>query len=155
MDSRYFKNLPFAPNKGEALIIETGLPEGFILKKGNSIIPFGNGKFWVGSSYEWTFTDKSPTALFRQRTEAFLNQFLKIPYTVTDHLAAVRPATIERRPFVGFHPRYKQIGILNGMGTKGCSMAPYFAAQLVNHIKTGSEIIPEANIQRFTRILSF
>ncbi|HMH31943.1 MAG TPA: hypothetical protein VK543_02880, partial [Puia sp.] len=62
-------------------------------------------------------------------------------------------ATLERRPFVGFHPLKKNIGILNGMGTKGCSLAPFFASQLVQHIRHQSAIIPEAGVQRFSNIL--
>jgi hypothetical protein len=40
------------------------------------------------------------------------------------------------------------------MGTKGCSLAPYFAKQLIDHIEQGSTIEPEADIKRFTSILS-
>ena len=82
-----------------------------------------------------------------------LNEWLKLPYKVLDHQASVRPATIERRPFVGLHPNHKQVGILNGMGTKGCSLAPYFAKQLVDHLLYDKEISAEADIHRFSRIL--
>jgi len=61
---------------------------------------------------------------------------------------------LERRPFVGFHPLYPSVGILNGMGTKGCSLAPYFSQQLVNHISSQLPIHPEADIKRFARVLS-
>jgi len=71
-----------------------------------------------------------------------------------DHKASVRPANIERRPFVGFHPAYKNVGILNGMGTKGCSLAPYFAKQLADHLVYTKEILSEADIKRFTKILT-
>jgi hypothetical protein len=54
---------------------------------------------------------------------------------------------------VGLHPLYKQIGICNGMGTKGCSLAPYFACQLIEHIEKGIDINPEANIERFAHLL--
>ena len=70
-----------------------------------------------------------------------------------DHKASVRPANIERRPFVGFHPTYKNIGILNGMGTKGCSLAPFFAKQLTGHLINEDQILPEADINRFSKIL--
>jgi glycine/D-amino acid oxidase-like deaminating enzyme len=66
----------------------------------------------------------------------------------------VRPATLERRPFVGFHPLHPNIGILNGMGTKGASLAPFFAHQLVQHLVDGFPLMNEININRFNRILS-
>lgn len=152
----YFSLLPFAPNKGEALIVHIpGLPRTNILKQGISIVPWKNDDlFWVGSSYQWTFEHDQPTESFRKKTEQALKCWLKLPFTTVGHFAAVRPATIERRPFVGFHPLHSNVGIFNGMGTKGCSLAPYFAQQLAENIINGSSISPEADVQRFNRILS-
>jgi glycine/D-amino acid oxidase-like deaminating enzyme len=125
-----------------------------VFKKGISLAPWKEGLYWVGSSYEWSFTDPGPTGIFRQRTEAVLKDWLKLPFTTVEHIASVRPATLERRPFVGFHPLYPAVGILNGMGTKGCSLAPYFASQLVEHIRHGKAIQLDADVKRFTKILS-
>jgi len=60
---------------------------------------------------------------------------------------------LERRPFVGLHPANPKVGILNGMGTKGCSLAPYFAKQLAEQLIFDKPISAEANINRFTKIL--
>ncbi|HEY8971175.1 MAG TPA: FAD-dependent oxidoreductase, partial [Puia sp.] len=87
-------------------------------------------------------------------TEALLRDWLKPSFRILDHIASVRPATLERRPFVGFHPLHPPVGILNGMGTKGCSLAPYFAHQLVQHMTHGKPIRPDADVRRFTKILS-
>jgi glycine/D-amino acid oxidase-like deaminating enzyme len=157
----YFSRLPFAPNKGEVLIVEIdGLAEaaqaggGSVFKKGLSIVPWREGLYWVGSSYEWSFEHGEPTEGFRLRTEAALREWLKLPFRTVEHLAAVRPATLERRPFVGFHPLYPQVGILNGMGTKGCSLAPYFARHLVRLLAEGEAILPEADVKRFEKVLA-
>jgi glycine/D-amino acid oxidase-like deaminating enzyme len=150
-----FRNLPFAPNKGEALIVEIeNFPDEFIFKKGISMVPIKDKLFWVGSSYEWEFENDLPNKLFRERTELILLDWLKSPFRIVDHVASVRPATLERRPFVGFHPLRKNVGILNGMGTKGCSLAPFFANQLTQNIIHQSPIHREADINRFARILS-
>jgi glycine/D-amino acid oxidase-like deaminating enzyme len=150
----YFSKLPFAPNKGEALILSVkDLPKPYIFKKGMSLVPWKNDLLWIGSSYEWQFEDENPTAIFRERAESLLRQWIKLPFEVLDHISSVRPATLERRPFVGFHPILNQIGILNGMGTKGCSLAPYFAAQLSANLVDGFPILEEANIARHSRIL--
>jgi hypothetical protein len=39
------------------------------------------------------------------------------------------------------------------MGTKGCSLAPYFTKQLLEHLEQATPIEPEANIARFETIL--
>jgi len=171
----YFSLLPFAPNKGEALIVEipdlpheagtnkvqSGGPsaggthaEAYIFKKGISLIPWKEGLYWAGSSYEWSFDHVQPTEAFRARTVDVLQSWLKQPFKTVEHFASVRPASLERRPFVGFHPRYTAIGILNGMGTKGCSLAPYFARQLTEYITKGTPIQPDADIKRFSRVLN-
>ena len=151
----FFKNLPFALNKGEAILIEaTGIPSTHIFKKGMMLSSIQKDLFWLGSNYLWEFPDDQPTELFRKQTELLVRSWLKVPFKIVDHKASVRPANIERRPFVGFHPTYKNVGILNGMGTKGCSLAPFFAKQLTDHLNSGNEILAEADIKRFTKILT-
>ncbi len=151
----YFKLLPFAINKGEALIAEIqGLPRTNIFKQGISIVPWQNNLFWIGSTNEWNYKNAEPTSLFRKKVENQLNYWLKLPHKIYDHFAAERPANIERRPFVGLHPFNSSIGILNGMGTKGCSLAPYFANQLTQFLLYNVPVNPLADIKRFTKILN-
>lgn len=155
-ENPWFKALPFSANKGEALFIECpGMEDRHIYKQHHLMAPLmQKGLFWVGSTYQNRFTDALPSEEFRKRTEAQLKEWIKLPFTVVDHKAAIRPATVERRPFVGLHPLHPAIGILNGMGTKGTSLAPYFAYQLVQHLTHRAPLTPEADIRRFERILS-
>lgn len=151
----YFQILPFGPNKGEAVLVEIDeLPRNHIYKKGFSLVPWKDNLFWLGSNYLWEFDDDSPTPGFYRFAENWLKQTMKVPFRIVDHLAGVRPATLERRPFVGFHPLHPNIGIFNGMGTKGCSLAPFFAKQFVQLISTGTGLYKEANVKRFERVLS-
>jgi glycine/D-amino acid oxidase-like deaminating enzyme len=152
----YFKQLPFAPNKGEILLAEIpDLPAQHIYKKGMMLVPLAAPSlWWVGSNYAWDFDNETPTNEFRNKTEALLKEWLKIPFKITTHLCGIRPATLERRPFVGMHPHHPGLGILNGMGTKGCSLAPFFAKQLVDNLIRNKPISPEASIERFSKILS-
>jgi len=152
----WFSLLPFSANKGEALIIECkDLTNEHIYKRGMMLSPLPEENiFWVGSNYQWEFEDDQPSEKFYTATTQLLNNWLEKPYTVLAHKAAVRPATVERRPFVGFHPVYPSIGILNGMGTKGTSLAPFFAHQLAQHIVYNFPLAPEADVHRFQRILS-
>ena len=164
VNNPYFKQLPFAPNKGEALLIEIpDLPKDKIYKKGMLLAPLqsqprisgGMGAlWWFGSNYAWEFDNANPTKEFMEKTEQLLKEWLKIPFKIIDHLAGIRPATLERRPFVGLHPLHPNIGILNGMGTKGCSLVPFFASQLVNHLLHNRPITPEADLKRFSKTLA-
>jgi glycine/D-amino acid oxidase-like deaminating enzyme len=151
----YFKLLPYAPNKGQAVIVRIpGLPRSHIFKQGINLVPWDQDElFWVGSTYEWDFTNLDPSPDFLQKITHQLAYWLKLPFTVVDHLASERPANLERRPFVGLHPLFPSVGLFNGMGTKGCSLAPYFAKEFTDHLVNGSSLTPQADIRRFTKIL--
>jgi glycine/D-amino acid oxidase-like deaminating enzyme len=156
VNNSWFQLLPYAPNKGEALIIECNeLTNQHIFKKAFLLAPLPEDNiYWVGSNYQWEFDNENPSQQFYEQATSVLNGWLKKPYKVLDHKAAIRPATLERRPFVGFHPQFENIGILNGMGTKGTSLAPFFAHQLTQQLVYNFPIAPEADVRRFMRILS-
>lgn len=152
----WFQLLPYAPNKGEAIIIECeDLNNEHVFKKSLALAPLPQENiYWLGSNYQWEFEDDQPSQQFFQHATTVLNGWLKHPYKILAHKAAVRPATLERRPFVGFHPQFSNVGILNGMGTKGSSLAPFFAHQLAQHLIYNFPIAPDADVRRFARILS-
>jgi glycine/D-amino acid oxidase-like deaminating enzyme len=152
--SPYFSVLPFGLNKGEALWVSIpDMPDQHIYKKGLTLVPWSEGVFWLGSTYLWEFDQEEPSAGFRQFGQNWLQQVIKKPFTIEDHRAAVRPATLERRPFVGWLPHLPTVGILNGMGTKGCSLAPWFAHQFTESILHGTAIDPLVSVTRFEKIL--
>ncbi len=151
----YFQLLPYAPNKGQAIIAEIkDLPATNIYKQGINLVPWKKNLWWIGSTYEWDFTDLNPSPDFRQKVENQLAHWLKLPFTIVDHIASERPANMERRPFAGMHPVHSKIGLLNGMGTKGCSLAPFFAKQFTASLVNKEPMMPAADVQRFSRILS-
>jgi glycine/D-amino acid oxidase-like deaminating enzyme len=152
----YFRNLPYSNNKGEALIVHLpGLPQGGrLFKKGYTLVPWGApDHYWFGASFSWNATDASPTAPFLPATERMLADWVKLPFEVKGQVAAFRPSAVGRRPFVGLHPQYPQLGIFNGMGTKGCVMGPWYAHQLAAHLSEGGEIAPEVSLDRFAKLL--
>jgi glycine/D-amino acid oxidase-like deaminating enzyme len=154
-DNPYFDRLPWSKDKGEALIVSIpGLPRDRIYKQHISIVPWGDDLFWVGAAHDWKYTDLLPSPAYKKSVTDQLDYWLKLPYTVTDHLTALRPANFDRKPFIGFHPVHQRIGIFNGMGGKGCSMAPYFAHQFRRFITEGTPLMPDVDIGRYTRVLS-
>lgn len=152
--NRFFRNLPFALNKGEALIIQSEhVPPQTIFKRNLTLAPLGGSRFWAGASYEWDFVDNLPSQGFLDGAVKTLSNWLKHPFKVERQLASIRPATVERRPFIGMHPHWPSVGILNGMGTKGCSLAPYFASQFADHLTENTPILPEVDIRKFSGVL--
>ena len=71
-----------------------------------------------------------------------------IPFDTVEQKTGIRPATKDRRPFIGFHPEQKLLGIFNGFGAKGVSLAPYFAEHLAMCMEQKTAIDPEVSINR-------
>ncbi len=154
-ENPYFKNLPYTRMKGEALIVSIpGLTRDKIYKQGLNIVPWKHDLFWVGSTYEWSFKDLRPTPAWRKKAEEQLNYWLRLPFNTVDHLASERPANLERRPFVGLHPQFKSLGIFNGMGAKGCSLAPFFARQFAEYLVDEKPLDAEIDVARFEKVLA-
>jgi glycine/D-amino acid oxidase-like deaminating enzyme len=154
--NRWFLQLPYSLNKGEALIVEIkNLPRDNIYKCWETLVPLPGKKdlWWYGSNYVWNFPDDQPTIEFERAANMELRAWIKLPLRLVDHKAAIRYATVERRPFIGFHPAHSSIGIFNGWGTKGCSLVPYFAEQFANAIINGTPIDPEVDVRRFSKVL--
>ncbi len=146
----FFNWLPLIPCKGEILHIETNdLPNDSILKSSIYLSPIKNGLFWAGSNFNWKFKNISPTLLGKKYLESEINKKFNISYKIKKHSAHIRPTVIDRKPLVGTHPKYKNVHIINGLGTRGVTLAPWVAKELVNYIYNKKSILPEININRF------
>jgi glycine oxidase len=128
--------IPFRLAKGEVLIVH--LPDyplkDAIVKNELFVVPLGNDRYWVGSNYEQRFAHDRPTEERRSAMEAILRETLGVPFTVEDHRSALRPTTATRRPYWGRHARYPDLYVLNGLGTKGATLGPYFAHELAQMV---------------------
>ena len=65
------------------------------------------------------------------------------------HIAGVRPTVKDRRPLIGRHPKYNNLYVLNGLGTRGVMIAPYVAKALYNFIEKGELLDAEIDVNRF------
>lgn len=146
----YFSYLPYEGDKGEALI--TSIPAANfqkILKHRLFIVPLADGRYWVGSTTNNSYTDDLPTEKGKQYLIEKLKNLLECPFSLEEHRAAIRPAIKDRRPLLGSHPDHPQLFIFNGLGTKGASLGPYWAQHLADVLTRGLPIDPEVNIKRF------
>ena len=147
-ENPFFDWLPYNPVKGQILTVQIdgyGIEE--IVNQGVWVIPSASGLCRIGATYSWHDLDWQTTADGRAYIENKLAMFLKAPYQVVGQEAGLRPATKDRRPILGLHPAHRTLGIFNGLGTKGVTLAPYFAAQMVACLEEGKELSPEVNIE--------
>ncbi len=147
----FFGWLPFRPVKGELLYIALEKPIEVIYNRGVFVLP--TPQFCkVGATYDHHDLSQEITAKARTYLLEKLNILLKSKFELVGQVAGIRPATPDRRPFVGIHPAYKPMGIFNGLGTKGVSLAPYFASQLADHLLQGKALDEEVNISRYFQL---
>jgi glycine oxidase len=150
IENPYFKFLPFQLAKGECLILRI---EDFyadrVINGEVFIMPTSvKDEYYIGSTHQWHFDDDQPSEIGKNELLGNLSTVLKAPYKIIGHKAAVRPTIKDRRPFLGFHPENKNVGIFNGMGTKGISLAPYFAKHFAEHLVHGAPLMEEVDIKR-------
>ena len=154
MYNPYFNWLPFAVTKGETITIKAAIPDSHIINRGCYLLPEAQKEtFTVGASYERVI-DETPSEKGRKIIQEKLEHFLKTPYTIMHQDAAVRPTVRDRRPFIGTHPVHQCMHIVNGMGTKGVTLAPFFSKMMIESIFNNSEILHEADISRYFSLYS-
>ncbi len=145
-----FNLLPYNVVKGEILTAEVAdYPLTNIVNQGIFVMPLSAMRIRIGATYSWHELDWKTTDAGRSFLEKKARSLLRIPFTVVDQQAGIRPSTSDRRPFVGWHPAHPAVGIFGGMGTKGVSLAPYLAHDFADHLVLGKEINPAVNISRF------
>ncbi|MCF6351320.1 MAG: FAD-binding oxidoreductase [Flavobacteriaceae bacterium] len=147
----FFNYLPLNEAKGELLIIKApDLKIDYMLKASVFIIPLEKDLYKVGATFNWKDKTIKPTKEGREELVKKLNSVIKIPYTIVGHLAGIRPTVIDRRPLVGIHPKYKNLAILNGLGTRGVMLAPTMSKLLYQNIEKNKVLKKEISIARFS-----
>ena len=143
----FWNELPFKLVRGEVIDIECGLKADVIINRGVFIIPKGN-YHTVGSTYDHKVLSFQPQKEGIEELKRRFGQLFEGPYRIVEKRAGVRPATYDRKPFIGISPINETLGIFNGFGTKGVSLAPYFAKQFVDTLEGKSKIEKQADVQR-------
>ena len=151
LENPFFNWAPITPAKGQVLLIRAPKlnTNGALVKRKQFICPAGKDLFWVGSNYNRNFINLLPNVAERDRLTAKLEQAIAVSYEIVEHKAAVRPTTLHRRPFMGLHPKHPQLGIFNGLGTKGVTLAPFFATHFVDHLLNATPLMKEVNIEQY------
>jgi glycine/D-amino acid oxidase-like deaminating enzyme len=155
--NQFFDWLPTAPVKGEILHIKTekSLPEEVIFNRGVFLVKNPQHAYYrVGATYEWKNLNYEPTEKARMQLADKLDDLLHVKYEIIDQVAGIRPASKDRRPLIGKHPELKNVFIFNGLGTKGVSLAPFFANEFVESIINLKKLNNEVNINRYYPLYS-
>lgn len=147
----YFSKLKFKSSKGE--VIDIHIPDLNLTELINGeifILPIGDGNYKIGATYSWDLLDWQITDSARTELIGKFKNLFSGDFQIFNQQSGIRPTMHDRKPVIGFLPEFPQIGIFNGLGSKGVLLGPYFAKQFAEYIsgKTGN-IPEEVNVQRY------
>jgi len=148
----YFNYLPLRGNKGEYLIIKAkDLKLEIAVKSSVFILPLGNHLYKIGATYDNVDKTDSPTPGAKEKLLNQLSKIITCEFEVIDQVAGIRPATSDRKPLAGQHPKYGQLYCCNGFGSRGVLIAPTVAKQLVSFIEKDTALPADIDIRRFDK----
>ena len=116
-------------------------------------MPLGNDLFKVGATYNWQDKTDEPTEEGRKELITRIKEILQCDFEIISHFAGVRPTVKDRKPLVGNHEAFKNLYILNGLGTRGVMLGPYCAKMLYEYSENDIEIPLNYSIKRFKKKL--
>ncbi len=94
----------------------------------------GDTTFKAGATYQWHDSATEPDENSKNEIEIKLNSLLENGYKIIDHLSGIRPTTQTRAVIAKQHAVYKNMFMLNGLGTKGIIQGPWWANYLVEKL---------------------
>ncbi|MDW7695888.1 FAD-dependent oxidoreductase [Flammeovirgaceae bacterium SG7u.111] len=145
----YFDWLRFKPVKGELLLVDFKNQQfEETINRGCWILPHHDGLCRIGATYDNYDMSLETTELAKEKLLEKLTALVSVPFEIKEQRAGIRPATYDRRPFVGLHPEHPSIGVFNGLGAKGISLSPWCAELFVNQLEKGNELPKEIDIRR-------
>lgn len=148
----FFKHIEIEGTKGEVLTIKApDLKLDTAIKSSVFVISIGNDLYRVGATYEWTDKTNKPTEKAKEELIKKLKTFVTCDFQVVDHNAGIRPTVKDRRPLVGQHHDYKNLYVLNGLGSRGVMVGPYVATKLFNMIENNTPLEKEIDVNRFNK----
>jgi glycine/D-amino acid oxidase-like deaminating enzyme len=116
----------------------SGLPDwgNQVLKTEKFIIPLTNGSGLMGSTYEREFENELPDQTGFEEITRDLSPWAMQQFQVLDSWAGIRPTTKDRLPVI--QKLDESLFALNGMGTKGVSLAPFGVKKLLRILELES-----------------
>lgn len=150
-NNKLFSWLPLQPAHGEILHCQTQSvlsPE--ITLKSKWILPTSEHTCRIGATFEPdilepTVQDQSKDALLLFASSLKEDNQFKL----LGHQAGIRPATLDKQPFIGFHPHQTNHAVFNGFGSRGSLLIPWYAKAFAATLLLQRKIPPEADIQRY------
>ena len=152
MSNPLFSWLPLQPAHGEIITCNTDniLPDA-IINKSKWLLPINKNTCRIGATFDTNITTPTQLKASKQQLLEFAKNLFHSPYSfkVTQHQAGIRPTTLDKQPFIGFHPKQTNTAIFNGFGSRGSLLIPWYSRCFTQSLLTHTPIPAKVNIRRF------
>lgn len=144
-----FNYLPFSSTRGEMIRIKCkDLNPEFLYNKNSFVLHQKDDEFICGATFshelDKTTSEEGLSFLLHK-----IKDLIKPDFEVIEHYFGIRPTVLDRKPFIGLHPKLRNTFIFNGLGAKGVTQGPYFAKEFVNFILDKKKLSKETDINRY------
>ncbi|QIE59358.1 FAD-dependent oxidoreductase [Rasiella rasia] len=140
----------FVGNKGEYVLFKApALQLNEVLKGPVMIIPLDDHLYKVGASYSRDDFSEETTIRAKEEILQKLKKMISCNFEVVGQVAGVRPTVIDRKPLLGGFDDTLPVYFMNGLGTRGLSMAPLLSTWLLDFIEKKTVLPKEVDVKRF------
>jgi glycine/D-amino acid oxidase-like deaminating enzyme len=147
----FFNYLLLDGTKGELFIIKApDLKIDVIINTSVFVLPLGNDLFKIGATYNWKDKTDLPTESGKIELIDRIKEIINCEFEIVEHFAGIRPTVNDRRPLLGSHQNFKNLHVLNGLGTRGVMLAPAMAIDLFNYIEFKKPLDKTIDIKRYS-----
>ncbi|WP_018126335.1 NAD(P)/FAD-dependent oxidoreductase [Balneola vulgaris] len=149
-----WNELPLHPVKGQVAELKCTSP--FPYQSAVSALGYfaslDTNSMVAGSTYEHNFdhteTDEQGLAYILGRMKRVMPEYMD-QIVLEKQWAGVRASTPDRMPIVGAHPKYRNLFVLTGLGSKGLLYSGLLGYDLARHIVSGAPLSEEVSVTRF------
>tara|TARA_B100001057_G_scaffold458140_1_gene507110 strand:+ start:31220 stop:32263 length:1044 start_codon:yes stop_codon:yes gene_type:complete len=149
----FFNYLDFKMTKGEVInFFSPNLKINEIIHSGVTTIPLGDDNYIAGSTFNHDLKYLKCTVESKNEIIKKIKKIKDFTFVINSQSIAVRPSVFDRRPIIGPHYKYKNIFLMNGLGSRGVLMTSYLANILLSNIFRKEKINSDINVNRFNKI---
>jgi glycine/D-amino acid oxidase-like deaminating enzyme len=149
----WFGQLPFQLAKGEILSLELQCPvPKHLLNYGHWLLPLAGQQVKTGASFDFQQLDHLPTLAAKNALIDNMQHVYpasKQAWRLLEQRVGIRPATLDKQPFIGAHPQFSNLHIFNGFGAKGSLTIPWYAQQLVQNLTQSTPLVYPYHVCRY------
>jgi glycine/D-amino acid oxidase-like deaminating enzyme len=146
----WLRHMPWRVNRGSRLLLELdGTMPTAIMRQQGLLAPLSQGLCWLGSHNDWNQDEPQPAPGARDYLLRTLKGMWRGEARVLDLAAGIRPVLRDRRPVAGWLGEPPGLAVLNGLGTKGSSLAPRLARALAASIARSTPMPEQVSPRRF------